>query len=68
MSIKRFGYGLTDEDLQESPVGPYVRWEDYERLYKALQCLASYGETEGQTFDQGAGYEFADYAKQVLES
>jgi hypothetical protein len=43
MSIKRFGYGLTD--LQESPVGPYVRWEDYERLERllanAVGCILS---------------------------
>jgi hypothetical protein len=36
MSMKRFGYGLTDEDLQESPVGPYVRYDDYERLERLL--------------------------------
>jgi hypothetical protein len=37
MSIKRFGYGLQDDDLLESPVGPYVHWEDYEKLQRAYE-------------------------------
>jgi len=30
--VKRFGLGLTDEDLQESAVGPYVRYDDIKHL------------------------------------
>ena len=31
-SPKRYGVGLVDDDLQESLVGPYVRYDDIEHL------------------------------------